>query len=140
MHPSLHQGTISSVVPCPARPARACSPLVLRGSIIDSLGRHDLDAESCKTDIGELSGGEQADGCDAQIFEDLGAEPDLAPLPRACNLRAGRARLRNGMRGHAGRAVAQEDDHASTFLLKPLKRGVDRGPAAKDIADKIGAM
>src|SRR5262245_64021133 len=44
------------------------------------------------------------------------------------------------MRGHAGRPVAQEDDHASAFLLEALQGGVDRGPAAKHVADEISSM
>src|SRR2546430_16103398 len=106
MQPSRTRRAASSVVPCPAREARAYPPLLARGSIIDCLGRHERDAEARKADIGKFGGGEQGDGCDAQIFEDLGAEPDLAPLPRACTLGARRARLWNGMRGHAGRPVA----------------------------------
>src|ERR1700730_16707734 len=76
---------------------------------VERFGGHDLDAEACEPDIRELARREQADRRDAEVFEDLCAEPDFAPLPRARNLRAGGARLRNGVRRDAGGAVAQED-------------------------------
>src|SRR5262249_56269006 len=69
-----------------------------RRPVIDALGRHDLDPEAREPDIGEPGRGQQADRGDAQILENLGAKPDLAPLPRARDLGAGRARLRDGMR------------------------------------------
>src|SRR5262249_30279449 len=111
-----------------------------RGPVIDHLGRHDLNPEPGETDIGELGGSQQADRGDAQVLENLRAQPDLAPLPRARDLRAGRARLGDGMRGHTCRPVAQKDDDAATFLLEALQRGVDRISAAKHIADDVGAM
>src|SRR5260370_8393672 len=104
-------------------------------SIIDSLGRHDLDAKPRKADIGELGGGEQADRCDAQVLENLGAQAHLAPLPRARHFGPGRARLRDGVRGHTRRAIAQEDDYAAPFLLEALQCGLDRMPAPEAIAD-----
>src|SRR5262245_2939178 len=111
-----------------------------RRPVVDALGRHDLDPEAREPDIGEPGRGQQADRGDAQILENLGAKPDLAPLPRARDLGAGRARLRDGMRGHTRRPVAQKDDDAATFLLEALQRGVDRSSAAKYVADDVGAM
>src|SRR5262249_32058945 len=55
--------------------------LLPRGPVIDPLGRHDLNPEAGEADIGELGGSQQPDRGDAQILGDLGAEPDLAPLP-----------------------------------------------------------
>src|SRR5262249_51886285 len=52
----------------------------------------------------------------------------------------GRARLRDGMRGHTRRTVAQEDDNATAFLLEALQRGPDRTRAAEDIAEDVGPM
>src|SRR4029453_7359391 len=54
-----------------------------RRPVVDALGRHDLDPEAREPDIGEPGRGQQADRGDAQILENLGAKPDLAPLPRA---------------------------------------------------------
>src|SRR5262249_58608203 len=75
-----------------------------------------------------------------EVLEDLRAEPNLAPLPRARNLGAGRGRLRNGMRRHARRAVAQKDDDAAALVLEALQCRVHRMGAAEDIADDVGAM
>src|SRR6476619_7708790 len=114
--------------------------LIPGASVVDQFRRRDFDAETAETDIGELSRCQQLDRGDAQILENLGAEPDLAPLPRARNLGTGRARLRNGMGGHSGRTISKEHDDASAFLLEPLQGGVHWIGAAKDIADDIGAM
>src|SRR5262249_26296913 len=114
--------------------------LPLSCPVIDALARHDLDPEAREADIGELGGGQQADRGDAQILENLGAEPDLAPFARARDLAPGRARLRDGMRGPPRRPVAQKDDDTATFLLEALQRGVDRICAAKHVADDVGAM
>src|SRR5207249_10228841 len=109
-------------------------------SIIDCFSRHDLDAESRKADIGKLRRGEQADRCDAQILENLGAQADLTPLSRARHFGPGRARLRDGMCRHTCRAVAQEDDHAATLLLQALQGGLDRTRAAEATAVEDGGM
>src|SRR5262249_40657600 len=108
--------------------------------VIEALGRHDLDPEAREADIGELGGGQQADRGDAQILENLGAEPRLGAWPRGWPPGTGRARLRDGMRGHTRRPVAQKDDDAATFLLEALQRGVDRICAAKHVPDDVGAM
>src|SRR5262249_22607867 len=118
----------------------AGSQHLLPPSIINYFGRRDLNAKSRESDVSEFRGSEQADGGDPQILENLGAEADLAPLPRACDFGAGRARLRNGMRGHARRAVAQENDHAATLLLETLQGGLDRMCAANDVPHEVGAM
>src|SRR5262249_58250485 len=107
---------------------------------IQAFRRYDLDSEAGKPHIGESAAGEQADRGDAEILEDLRAESDLAPLPRAGLLRRGGAGLRDGMRGHSGGAVAQEDDHAAAFLLEALQRGWHPIGAAEDVADDVGAV
>src|SRR4051794_36415168 len=43
----------------------------------DRLG--DLDPEAGEADIVTLAGRDEADGMDAQVAQDLGAEPDVAP-------------------------------------------------------------
>src|SRR5262249_6371335 len=95
---------------------------------------------SRESHVSKLRGSEQADGGDPQILENLGAKADLAPLPRARDLGAGRARLRNGMRGHTRRSVAQENDHAATLLLAPLQGGLYCMCSAKDITMDVVAM
>ena len=54
-----------------------------RGARYPSIGSvaDDLDAEAAETHVSALAGGEQADRGDAEVLEDLRAEPDLAPLP-----------------------------------------------------------
>src|SRR5688572_1371361 len=94
---------------------------VRNASSLERFRRDDLDSEPGEPDIGELGRGEQSNRGYAEVLEDLCAEPDFAPLPRARNLGAGRAGLRNGVRGHARRAVAQEDDDAAAFLFETLQ-------------------
>src|ERR1700719_3184890 len=55
---------------------------------LQRLGRDDLDAEAGEPDIGALGRGQQPDRGDPEVFEDLRAEADLAPLPAAGGLRA----------------------------------------------------
>src|SRR5689334_9439574 len=86
------------------------------GSAFERLGRRDLDAEAAEADIRALAGGEQPDRGDAEVFQDLGAEADLAPLPRARRLGPGRRLLRDFGHRHAGGAVAQIDDDAAAVL------------------------
>src|SRR3954453_9828516 len=107
--------------------------LVPDAPVVDQFGRRDFDARTAKTDIGELGRGQQPDRGDAQILEDLGAEPDLAPLPRTRNLGTGRARLRDGMSGHTRGTVAEKHDDAAPLLFEALQGRVDRIGAAKDI-------
>src|SRR5262245_10185719 len=111
-----------------------------RRPVIDAFGRHDLNPEAREPDIGEPGRGQQADRGDAQILENLGAKPDLAPLPRARDLGAGRARMRDGMWGLNRRLVVQTVDDVATFLLEEQQRGVDRISAARYVADDVGAM
>src|SRR5581483_1142666 len=79
-------------LPVPAgaqRPAGLAHRDLSQASAVERLGRHDLDAEAAEADIGALRGGEQADRGDVEVAQDLRAEADLAPLPRARGFRAG---------------------------------------------------
>src|SRR5262245_41412371 len=87
-----------------------------RFSSIQMLRRDNLDPEAGKPHVGELRRGEQPDRGNAEIFQDLGAQPHLAPLARARHLRAGGRRLRDRVGRHAGSAIAQEYQHATTLL------------------------
>src|ERR1700760_4843715 len=81
-----------------------------RSLLRDRLGRHDLDAEAGETDIAGLGRGEQADGRDAQVLENLGTKADLAPLALALGFGSGVALLavlRDRRYRHANRAIAQ---------------------------------
>ena len=84
--------------------------------------------------------GQEADRVDAKVFQDLRAEADLAPLPRA--RLAGRrvARFRDGDDGHARGAVAQQHEHASAFGLETRQRLVNCFRAAEHVGDDVGAM
>src|SRR5262245_6513525 len=106
---------------------------------LDRLGLLDLDAESGEAHIGELLRGEQPDRGNAEITEDLRAEPDLAPLARARRLRTRIAR-RNGVNRHARHAVAQEHEDAAAVLLEASERRVHGLGAAENVANDIGAM
>src|SRR6202035_2224447 len=97
--------------------SRATAP-----SLRDRLRRHDLDAEAGEPDVAVLRRGDQADRRDAEVLEDLRAEPDLAPLALPLGLGAGVALLAvlvpalgDRRHRHADRAVAQEDEHALPF-------------------------
>jgi len=103
------------------------------------LGGDDLDAEAADADIGALAGGQQADRGNAEVAQDLRAEADLTPLPRARGLRAGVA-VRNLGHRHTGGAVSQIDDDAAAFRLEARERRADGLGAAEHIADHIGAM
>src|SRR3954469_12928626 len=95
--------------------------LIPGASVVDQFRRRDFDAETAETDIGELRRRQQLNRGDAQILENLSAEPDLAPLSRARNLGTGRARLGDGMGRHSRGAVAEEHDDAATFLFEPVQ-------------------
>src|SRR5450830_1202920 len=109
-------------------------------SAFQRFGRHDLDAEAAEADVGALAGCEQADRGNAEVFENLRAEADLAPLPRTGGFGAGVALVRNFRYRHAGGAVAQIDDDAAAGRLELRERGADRLGAAEHVADHIGAM
>src|ERR1700731_4000109 len=99
----------------------------------ERLRRHDLDAEAGEPDIAVLRRGDEADRRDAEVLEDLRAEPDLAPLALALGLRAAIALfavLRDCRHRHADRAVAQEDEHALPLALEMLQHLRHRAAAA----------
>src|SRR2546429_9106836 len=93
----------------------------VRISPLQRLGRDDLDAEASEAHIGALGRGQQPDRGDAEVFEDLRAQSDLAPLPAARRLRAARF-LRDPGRRHARSAVSQIDDDARALALESLQR------------------
>src|SRR5512139_2433596 len=88
-------------------------------------GRRDLDTEAAETNVCALARREQADRGDAQVLQNLRAQADLAPLPRARSLGAAVAFVRDFRHRHAGGAVAQINDDAAAFRLKALQRGAD---------------
>src|SRR6516162_6619733 len=111
-----------------------------RDLTIDDFGRRDLDSESGKAYIGAFRRGQQSDRTDAEVLENLSAEPDLAPLLRAGDLGAARTGLRDGVGGNAGSAVAQEDNNPAPLALEMLQRKLDRMRVSKHVTDDVGAM
>src|SRR6266446_674618 len=71
----------------------------------DRLGGDDLNAEARETHIVVVGRGQQANRGNAEVFEDLRAEADFAPLPLARGFRPVVAVLRQRRYRHAGRAV-----------------------------------
>src|SRR5271157_3478622 len=75
-----------------------------------------------------------------RTLKNLGAQSDLAPLPRTRNFGAGRACLRDGVRRHASSAVAQEHDDPATFLFESLQCRVNRMGSAEHVVNDVSAM
>src|SRR6266567_4916997 len=96
---------------------------VARG-LFQRLGRLDLDAEPGEPDIAARARGIEPDRGDPQIAQDLGAEPDILPLPAALQFGGG-AVLGDRTGWNARGAVAQVDEDAAAGLLEPAQRGMD---------------
>src|SRR5207302_10420890 len=109
------------------------------GGFFERFGRLDFDAEPGEPDIGARARRIEPDRGDPQIAQDLGAEPDILPLPAALQFGGG-AVLGDGAGWNARGAVAQVDEDAATGLLEPAQRGMDRLGAAEHVLDDIGAM
>src|SRR5262245_14637820 len=99
-------------------PTSMAAPLFDEVRSVQAFRPHNLDPEAGEPDIGELAPGDETDRGNTEVFEDLRAEPDLAPLPRARLFRADMAGLRDRMRRHAGGAVAQKHEDAAALSLK----------------------
>src|SRR5579863_3243742 len=87
-----------------------------RRSPVERLDRGDLDAEAGEADIGARVVGPEPDRGDPEIAQDLGAEPDLAPLRLARFVRAGRAPAQ--VRRHSRRPLAEVDERAAPLRLE----------------------
>src|SRR6266851_4585019 len=121
------------------RPARLLDHQPMDRGFLERLGRLDLDAEAGEPDIAARPGGIKPDRGDAEIAQDLGAEPDILPLPAAFQFGAG-AVLGDRRGRHAGGAVAQIDEDAAPGLLEAAQRQVDGLGAAEHVLDHIAAM
>src|SRR6202023_3927927 len=97
-------------------PSIACllaAAALRRSRCVDRLNPRDLDAEAGQADIGHAARrGQQPDGIDAQVLEDLRAQPNLAPLPGARLLGRGVAGFRYRHDWYTGGAVAQQHQYA----------------------------
>src|SRR6266436_2426699 len=91
-----------------SRPARLLDQQPMDRGFLQRFGRRDLDTEAGEADIAARPGGVEADRGDAQVAQDLGAEPDILPLPAPLHFGGGAV---FGDRGgwHARGAVAQID-------------------------------
>src|SRR5580704_8201129 len=65
------------------RPARLLDHQPMDRGFLQWLGRLDLDAEPGESDISARPRGVEPDRGDAEIAQDLGAEPDILPVPAA---------------------------------------------------------
>ncbi|MEY9630843.1 hypothetical protein ABIA27_005878 [Sinorhizobium fredii] len=109
---------------------------------LQDLGRGNLDAEAFEADIVTRTRREEADGGDAEVLEDLGAETDFQPFAFASlRFRMGLAfmlalsrRLRDA---DADRALAQIDDNAPTLAGDALHDLVDLAVIAEDVRADI---
>src|SRR5579862_3942457 len=97
---------------------------VARG-FLEGLGRRDLDAEPGEPDIGPRARRIEPDRGDIEIAQDLGAEPDIFPLPVALQFGGGAVLGDRGRRDARG-AVAQVDQDAAAGSLEAAQRGMDR--------------
>src|SRR6478736_2008474 len=108
-------------------------------SALDWLGRHNLNAKASETNVSALAGGEQANRGNAEVLENLRAQPDFAPLPRTGRIGSGVAMWNLGHR-HAGRPISQINDNSAPSRLKSRQRCTDRSRAAENITDDVRAM
>src|SRR4029078_3857417 len=102
-------------------------------SALDWLGRHNLNAKASETNVSAFAGGEQANRGNAEVLENLRAQPDFAPLPRTGRIGSGVAMWNLGHR-HAGRPISQINDNSAPSRLKSRQRCTDRSRAAENIA------
>src|SRR5260370_39405038 len=71
------------------RPARLLDHQPMDRGFLQRLGRRDLDAEARDPAIAARPRGIQADRGDAEIAQDLGAEPDILPTASPLQFRGG---------------------------------------------------
>src|SRR6266851_3101990 len=121
------------------RPARLLDHQPMDRGFLERLGRLDLDAEAGEPDIAARPGGIKPDRGDAEIAQDLGAEPDILPLPAPLHFGGGAVFGDRGGR-HARGTVAQIDQDAAAFLLESAQRRMDRLGAAEHVLDDIAAV
>src|SRR6266567_9593647 len=95
----------------------------------------DLDAEAGQSLVVVHRGRQMTDRGDAEIAQDLGADPDLAPLPVAVGF--GGSLLRQRCNGNAGGAVAQVYQHAAAGLLEVLEHDLHALRPGEDVPDDI---
>src|SRR6478609_5594546 len=98
-----------------------------------------VEPNDSKTNISSLARGEQPDGRNPEILENLRAQANFAPLTGACRICSSIA-VRNVSDWHAGRAVAQIDNYAAASRFEACKRGPDRFGTAENIANYVGTM
>src|SRR6478672_12638370 len=75
------------------------------------------------------------DRSDAEVAQDLGADPDLAPLPVAVGF--GGSLRRQWCHRNTGGAVAQVYQHAAAGLLEVFEHGLHALRPSEDIPDDI---
>src|SRR4029077_17516091 len=107
---------------------------------LQPLPRGDLDPEPAQAHISMLARRQQPDRADAEVLQNLRAEADLAPRPRARRFGRALAVLRQRLHRHAGGAVAQHHDHAAPGLLEARERGIHALRAAEHVLDDVGAV
>src|SRR5262249_33860103 len=103
------------------------------------LGRHYFNSKAPETHIGPFAGGKQANGGNAEVLENLRAQPNFAPLTRAGRVRPSVAMGNIGDR-HAGSSIAKINDNPPASRLESGKRRTDRFRATEHIAYDVGAM
>src|SRR5438046_9875751 len=86
------------------RPARLLDQQPMDRGFLERPGRRYLDSEAGEPDIAARPGGCEADRGDAEIAQDLGAEPNILPLPAPLQFGGG-AVFGDRRRRHARGAV-----------------------------------
>src|ERR1700723_3523825 len=110
-------------------------------STFERLGPHDFNAEAGEPDISRRPRRRyEPDGIDAKVLENLRAEADFAPLPRARLAGRGFGGFWNRYHWHARGAVAQQHQDAPTLRLEARECLMDRFGAAEHVGNDIGAV
>src|SRR5262252_3247001 len=112
----------------------------MSGSAFDRFGRYDFYAETAETDIGPFARCQQTDRGYPQVFENLRAKSDFAPLSGTRGVGACVTFMRNFRDRYARCAVAQEYDDPASRCLESRKRSVDRLGTSEHITNDVGPM
>src|SRR5215471_9876669 len=112
----------------------------MSGSAFDRFGRYDFYAETAETDVGPFARCQQTDRGYPQIFENLRAKSDFAPLSGTRGVGACVTFMRNFRDRYARCAVTQEYDDPASRCLESRKRSVDRLGTSEHITNDVGPM